>query len=135
VSFLLAVLAILALGTGLPLPAAMAVVAVAGLGTVGTQILVNGYVATYFQHNERTAALGLSLGLGRVAAIFGPILGGWIAASALGAEWNFYAFASFAALGCLVVALVRRPVVRQRETPADTPLESPAAGADRSAVH
>ncbi|MFD9666764.1 MFS transporter [Rhodococcus sp. NPDC059968] len=107
-SFLLAVLAILTLGTGLPLSAAMAVVAVAGLGTVGTQILVNGYVATYFGENERTAALGLSLGLGRVGAIFGPILGGWIASSALGVEWNFYTFAAFAALGCLAVALVSR---------------------------
>ncbi|MDT2006764.1 aromatic acid/H+ symport family MFS transporter [Rhodococcus opacus] len=107
-SFLLAVVAILALGTGLPVSAAMAVVAVAGLGTVGTQILVNGYVATYFGENERAAALGLSLGLGRVGAIVGPILGGWIAASALGVEWNFYAFAAFAALGCLAVALVSR---------------------------
>ena len=107
-SFLLAVVAILALGTGLPVSAAMAVVAVAGLGTVGTQILVNGYVATYFGENERTAALGLSLGLGRVGAIVGPILGGWIASSALGVEWNFYAFAAFAALGCLAVALVSR---------------------------
>ncbi|MHA4854501.1 MFS transporter [Rhodococcus sp. MSC1_016] len=107
-SFVLAVLSILALGTGLPVAAAMAVVAVAGLGTVGTQILVNGYVATYFGENERTAALGLSLGLGRVGAIFGPILGGWIASSALGVEWNFYAFAAFAALGCLAVTLVSR---------------------------
>ncbi|UZG55463.1 MFS transporter [Rhodococcus opacus] len=107
-SFLLAVVAILALGTGLPVSAAMAVVAVAGLGTVGTQILVNGYVATYFGESERTAALGLSLGLGRVGAIVGPILGGWIASSALGVEWNFYAFAAFAALGCLAVALVSR---------------------------
>lgn len=107
-SFLLAVVAILALGTGLPVSAAMAVVAVAGLGTVGTQILVNGYVATYFGENERAAALGLSLGLGRVGAIVGPILGGWIASSALGVEWNFYAFAAFAALGCLAVALVSR---------------------------
>ncbi|NDV09280.1 aromatic acid/H+ symport family MFS transporter [Rhodococcus sp. IEGM 248] len=121
-SFLLAVVAILALGTGLPVSAAMAVVAVAGLGTVGTQILVNGYVATYFGENERAAALGLSLGLGRVGAIVGPILGGWIASSALGVEWNFYAFAAFAALGCLAVALVSRSA-------ASTPHPSSAAPA------
>jgi AAHS family benzoate transporter-like MFS transporter len=124
-SFLLAVVAILALGTGLPVSAAMAVVAVAGLGTVGTQILVNGYVATYFAENERTAALGLSLGLGRVGAIVGPILGGWIASSALGVEWNFYAFAAFAALGCLAVALVSRSA-------ASTHLPSAAASDARS---
>lgn len=126
-SFLLAVAAILTLGTGLPVIAAMAVVAVAGLGTVGTQILVNGYVATYFGENERTAALGLSLGLGRVGAIFGPILGGWIASSALGVEWNFYAFAAFAALGCLAVALVSRPA-------ACTPLSSTTASDARPAA-
>lgn len=105
-SFLLAVLAILALGIGLPLYGAMIVVAVAGLGTVGTQILVNGYVATYFGDRDRTSALGLSLGLGRVGAIFGPILGGWIASSALGVEWNFYTFAAFAGIGCIAVAFV-----------------------------
>ena len=73
------------------------------------EILVNGYVATYFQQNERTAALGLSLGLGRIGAIFGPSLGGWIAASALGVEWNFYAFALFAVIGCVATSLVRQP--------------------------
>ncbi|MFQ6330128.1 MFS transporter [Nocardia sp. CWNU-33] len=107
-AFLLAVLAILSLGTGLPLYAAMVMVAVAGLGTVGTQILVNGYVATYFSDNERTSALALSLGLGRVGAILGPVLGGWIASSALGVEWNFFVFAAFAALGCLAIGLVSR---------------------------
>ncbi|OZE95520.1 MFS transporter [Rhodococcus sp. 14-2470-1b] len=106
VSFLLAVLAILALGLGLPLYGAMIVVAVAGLGTVGTQILVNGYVATFFGARDRTSALGLSLGLGRVGAIFGPILGGWIASSTLGVEWNFYTFAVFAGIGCIAVSLV-----------------------------
>ncbi len=108
VSFLVAVIAILSLSAGLPVVGAMAVVAVAGLGTVGTQILVNGFVATYFTENERTTALGITLGLGRVGAIFGPILGGWIASSALGVEWNFYAFAAFAAVGCVAVGAVSR---------------------------
>ncbi|MEV0367336.1 MFS transporter [Nocardia fusca] len=123
-AFLLAVIAILALGAGLPLAAAMTAVAVAGFGTVGTQILVNGYVATYFDAHERTTALGLSLGLGRLGAIFGPVLGGWIAASALGAEWNFYAFATVAALGCLAVGLVTRT---HGHRPVPTPAADPRA--------
>ena len=131
-SFLLAVVAILALGTGLPVSAAMAVVAVAGLGTVGTQILVNGYVATYFGENERAAALGLSLGLGRVGAIVGPILGGWIASSALGVEWNFYAFAAFAALGCLAVALVSRSAASTPHPSSTVPATSQLTGSASS---
>ncbi|MFW0873047.1 MFS transporter [Rhodococcoides corynebacterioides] len=126
-SFFLAVLAILSLSAGLPLAGALAVVAVAGLGTVGTQILVNGYVATYFAETERTTALGITLGLGRVGAIFGPILGGWIASSTLAVEWNFYAFAGFAALGCVAVAAVRRTLGARATNTTDTSLRAPSS--------
>lgn len=127
-SFLLAVLAILALGLGLPLYAAMIVVAFAGLGTVGTQILVNGYVATIFSGSDRTSALGLSLGLGRIGAIFGPILGGWIASSSLGVDWNFYTYAAFAGIGCVAVALVSNRTFAARTAtlpPAGLPTPTP----------
>lgn len=131
-SFLLAVLAILSLSLGLPLYAAMIVVAIAGLGTVGTQILVNGYVATYFGDRDRTSALGLSLGLGRVGAIFGPILGGWIASSALGVDWNFYSFAAFAGIGCLAVLFVsdRHSANRQHADRSTATTVSPAVRVD-----
>jgi len=124
-SFLIAVVAIVALSTGLPLVAALTVVAFAGLGTVGTQILVNGYVATFFDQNERTSALGLTLGLGRVGAIFGPVLGGWLAGSALGVEWNFYTFAAFAALGALAIFAVPAAKAARRASAPSQAVDSP----------
>ena len=44
-------------------------------------------------------------------AILGPLVGGWILASSLGLEWNFYFFGVVALVGALLVSLVpRRPL-------------------------
>jgi AAHS family benzoate transporter-like MFS transporter len=87
-------------------------VAIAGLGSVGTQILVNGYVAVHYPAAVRATALGWALGVGRAGAIVGPLFGGWVLAAGLGFEWNFYGFAVPALAGALLVALVPRLRVR-----------------------
>jgi len=84
-------------------------VAIAGLGSVGTQILVNGYVAVHYPAAVRATALGWALGVGRAGAIVGPLFGGWVAGSGLGFEWNFYGFALPALAGLVFIALVPRP--------------------------
>jgi MFS family permease len=61
-----------------------------GLGSVGTQILVNAYVAKHYPVGSRATARGWSLGIGRLGAITGPLLGGLVLSSALGLEWNYY---------------------------------------------
>jgi AAHS family benzoate transporter-like MFS transporter len=104
-----ATLSILLLSVNFPLALLILCVAVAGFGT-GAQILVNGYVAVHYPASSRATALGWSLGIGRIGAILGPILGGLIAGSALGYQWNFYLFAAFALLGALLIAAV--PAVR-----------------------
>jgi DNA-binding IclR family transcriptional regulator len=81
-----------------------------GADSVATQILVNGYVAVHYPASSRATALGWSLGIGRIGAILGPILGGLVAGSALGYQWNFYVFAVFALLGAALIAAV--PAVR-----------------------
>jgi AAHS family benzoate transporter-like MFS transporter len=95
-------------------------IAAAGFGTIGTQILVNGYVATHYPASSRATALGWSLGVGRIGAIFGPTFGGWMLASELDVKWNFYGFTVPAVLGALVIAAV--PVARRtrREEAAST---------------
>lgn len=85
-------------------------VAVAGVGTIGTTILVNAYTANYYPATSRATALGWSLGVGRIGAIIGPTFGGLVAASSLGFEWNFYAFAVPALLGALTIFLIPRGV-------------------------
>ena len=90
-------------------------VAVAGLGSVGTQILINGYVAVHYPAVIRATALGWALGVGRAGAIVGPLFGGWVLAAGIGTEWNFYGFAVPAMVGALLISLVPRRRVDERE--------------------
>lgn len=83
-------------------------VAVAGLGSIGTQILVNGYAAAYFPAWARGTAVAITLGVGRVGAVVAPIMVGLIMDSGLGFAWNFYAFAIAALLGLVMITLVPR---------------------------
>ncbi|MBT2514563.1 hypothetical protein [Arthrobacter sp. ISL-30] len=79
----------------------LVIVAFAGLGSVGTQILVGGYCATQPQSPSATA-LSWSLGVGRIGAICGPIIGGAVASLAFGWQMNFYMSAIFAVVGAVV---------------------------------
>jgi AAHS family benzoate transporter-like MFS transporter len=108
-------------------------VAVAGLGSVGTQILVNGYVAVHYPAAIRATALGWALGVGRAGAIVGPLFGGWVLASGIGFEWNFYGFAVPALAGALLIGLVPRlrataPTTATAEHVAATPDNPTASG-------
>ena len=105
-SFLIAFVAIFLISLNLPVGLLFMLVAVAGLGSVGTQILVGGFCATHYPQKLSATALGWSLGVGRIGAICGPLLGGLIASWALGYQANFYAFAVVAMLGAIVVASV-----------------------------
>jgi AAHS family benzoate transporter-like MFS transporter len=115
-SFLLGAVTIFLLSFQLPSLVLYALVALAGVGVHGTQILINGYVATYYPAASRATALGWSLGIGRLGAILGPILGGLLAGSQLGLEWNFYVFAAIPVLGMLIISAVPRSPVSPRET-------------------
>ncbi|WP_411733621.1 MFS transporter [Paeniglutamicibacter sp.] len=98
-----------------------AFVALAGLGSIGTQILVNGYAAAYFPAWTRGTAVGITLGVGRLGAVVAPLMVGLILDSDLGFEWNFYSFLLAAALGLIAVLLI--PRARQ-----DDPVEGREAG-------
>ncbi|GEM31276.1 MFS transporter [Nocardia neocaledoniensis NBRC 108232] len=105
-SFLLAAGSIALLSVRMPPGALYVMVALAGAGALGTQILIMGYVGAAFEGTLRAPAVGVVVGLGRVGAVLGPLEGGWIAGSALGYQWNFYAFATVAVLGTVAAALV-----------------------------
>ncbi len=92
----------------LPLPSVVLylLIAVAGGASVGTQIVVFGYVATHFGANHRATALGVSTGVGRLGAVAGPLVGGYLIASGLGLGWNFLAFAAVALVGALAAVAV-----------------------------
>jgi AAHS family benzoate transporter-like MFS transporter len=77
-------------------------VALAGAGTIGTQILANVLVGGFYPVEIRGTGLGFSLGVGRVGGILGPAIGGAVLGSGLAPAWNFYIFASVGAVGCLL---------------------------------
>src|SRR5688572_24418761 len=104
--FVVAAVAVLLMSRGLSVGVLYVVVAAAGLGSVGTQILLNGYVASHYQPEYRATALGWTLGIGRLGAILGPTVGGFLLASSLGVDWNFYGFAVAAVVGAALIAFV-----------------------------
>ncbi|MGW0825937.1 MFS transporter [Streptomyces sp. NPDC002845] len=106
VTFVAAAVSISLLSSPMAAPVMYALVAVAGFGTIGTQIMVNAYVAMHFPPEVRATALGWTLGIGRLGAVVGPTFGGILLASDLAVEWNFYAFAIPAAAGALMVFLL-----------------------------
>ncbi|OAH13453.1 MFS transporter [Streptomyces jeddahensis] len=104
--FLAAAVSITLLAFATAAPLLYALVAVAGFGTIGAQIMVLGYVAQHFPVEVRATALGCTLGLGRLGAITGPLFGGFLLDAEVSTAWNFYAFAVPAAVATALVLLL-----------------------------
>ncbi|MBB4116065.1 AAHS family benzoate transporter-like MFS transporter [Rhizobium sp. BK226] len=82
-----------------------ALVALAGAGTIGTQILSNVLVGRFYPVQIRGTGLGFSLAVGRLGGMAGPLIGGAVLQRGLAPEWNFYIFAIAAVVGCALTAL------------------------------
>jgi AAHS family 4-hydroxybenzoate transporter-like MFS transporter len=95
-------------------------VIVAGFGIVGGQFVLNGLCAQSYPTHVRSTGTGAMFGVGRVGAILGPYMGGWL----LGWFHDdntvlFVAVAVAAAIGALVaLALGRRSDVVTAPVPA-----------------
>lgn len=77
-----------------PAPAVLfALIFVAGASTIGTQILLYASVAQLYDLSVRSTGLGWASGVGRVGAIVGPTLGGFLLARQLPLRDNFLIFA------------------------------------------
>lgn len=105
-SFLLAAVSIALLTTRPSTVLIYVLVAIAGYGTIGTQNLINVYVTRYYPASARPTGIGWALGVGRLGAILGPVVGGLVLASGAGYEWNFYLFAAVAVVGVVAIGLV-----------------------------
>ena len=117
--FALGALAILLLTAGFPLGLLLAVVAVVGLGTSGTQTLIYGLVANYYRTNVRSAGVAWCAGFGRLGGVGGPILGGYLAGGGFALETIFYILASVAVLGSVLTTLIRPSNSKRRHLLAD----------------
>ncbi|MFF8408917.1 MFS transporter [Streptomyces omiyaensis] len=107
VGFLLAAVAMTILSTPQPRPLLLLVSAVAGFGALGTQALVNIYVAHAHPARLRGTALGFSLGVGRVGAIVGPSYLAAVTVLISSSKAGFYAFVAPAVLGAVLIGSLR----------------------------
>lgn len=97
---------IAALTIPVPLGVLLVFVALAGMGTSGTQILLFGFVANYYRTNVRAAGVAWCAGFGRLGGIGGPVIGGIMIGAAMGVTQIFLILAGVALVGLVVILLV-----------------------------
>ncbi|MFC8228857.1 MFS transporter [Streptomyces sp. NPDC057287] len=134
VSFLLAAAAMITLSTPQPRPLLLLASAVAGFGALGTQALVNIFVAVSHPARLRGTALGFSLGVGRVGAIVGPSYLGAVTVLISSPKAGFYAFVVPALIGAFLTGLLkpeRRGPRDRSEGPAVSAVADRASGQHR----
>ncbi|WP_312979637.1 aromatic acid/H+ symport family MFS transporter [Corynebacterium sp.] len=117
-TFLIAAMSLLLIPLGMPVGLLYIFVALAGVGAIGTQVLVYGFSANYYGTEARAAGVAWCAGFGRLGGILGPIIGGTIVGLNLGAEAAFYIFSGFAALGCVFTSMIPKapPGVQKNAT-------------------
>ena len=127
VTFFLAALAMALMTLKLPLGLLLSLVAVAGVGTIGTQVLIYGFVSNYYHSAARGAGVAWCAGFGRLGGIFGPLLGGLLLSAGISPGTAFYVFAAVAIVGTLVTTFV--PMARSAaHSSAQEPLATVGAG-------
>jgi AAHS family benzoate transporter-like MFS transporter len=108
-TFVLAALTLAVLPLALPFGLLLLAVAVAGVGTIGTQVLIYGLVSNYYPTRARAAGVAWCAGFGRLGGIVGPILGGILVGAGVGGTTAFYLFSGVSLVGAMVTSLVPRP--------------------------
>jgi MFS transporter, AAHS family, benzoate transport protein len=98
------------LSVKMPLVGVYAVVLAAGIFVFSAQVLVYAFVSQLYPPSVRATAIGYASGVGRVGAIVGPIVVGFLVTANREYPWGFYLFAAVAVLGALAVSVV--PAVR-----------------------
>jgi AAHS family benzoate transporter-like MFS transporter len=104
--FLIGSISIALLTLKLPLGLLLAVVAIVGLGTSGTQTLIYGFVANYYRTNVRGAGVAWCAGFGRLGGVGGPLLGGLLIGAGVALDSIFYVLAGIGVFGVLLTLLV-----------------------------
>lgn len=107
-TFVLAGITLVLMTFQFPAPVLFMFIAVAGMGTLGTQVLIYGFSSNYYTTNARAAGVSWVAGFGRIGGVLGPLIGGWLAAAGIGGSTAFYIFGGVAVFGALVTFAVPR---------------------------
>ena len=105
-TFVVATISLILMTFGFPLPLLFLCIATAGVGTLGTQVLVYGFQSNYYTTNARAAGVAWCASVGRLGGVMGPIIGGWLTVAGIGGATAFYMFGGVALLGAAVTVLV-----------------------------
>ena len=82
-------------------------VAIAGASSIGAQIIVCAFMAQYYPGTTRATGIGWGLGVGRLGAIAGPIIIGWILSLQLPITYNFITLAIPAFIALISVYFIK----------------------------
>jgi MFS transporter, AAHS family, benzoate transport protein len=107
-TFVIAAVSLVLLTLNFPLPVLLVSVAFAGVGSLGTQVLVYGFVSNYYPTPSRTAGVAWCAGFGRLGGIVGPLVGGFLISAHAPSNVAFLVFAGIALAGGLVTIFVRQ---------------------------
>lgn len=99
-------LALLLLSYNLPTSILYLCIAITGAASIGGQILLLAYMSQYYSSNIRATGLGMALGVGRLGAILGPILCGWLLSLSLPIAYNFIALAIPCMIAMISVSII-----------------------------
>lgn len=126
--FLIGAAAMALMTMDLPVGVLLGLVAIVGLGTSGTSILIYGLVANYYPTRMRGAAVAWCAGFGRLGGVSGPLLGGLLLAAGLSVTSIFFVLAGLALFGiCLTLLVPAAPATRELHSVAVEPTESASA--------
>lgn len=78
-------------------------VALSGMGIIGVGMVQLGYITHYYPTKIRSSAVGWAIGVGRIGAIMGPIVGGYLLANGSNASANFYLFSAAALIAAISI--------------------------------
>jgi AAHS family 4-hydroxybenzoate transporter-like MFS transporter len=118
-TFVVACISIALIGQpGLSLTLLFVVVFVAGWCVVGSQPGLNALSATYYPTSMRATGVGAGLGVGRVGAIVGPVIGGQF----LAMQWTTQDIFLAAAVPAFVSACAMFALRFVMKTPSDAPV-------------
>ncbi|MFI7122021.1 MFS transporter [Amycolatopsis sp. NPDC049868] len=129
--FVLGAVAIVALSVRSAPVVLYAIIVLGGCGVIGGQALITVYISRTYPSRARASAVGVALGVGRIGAIVGPALGGWILAAGLPPQWNFVLFAVPAVLGAILTLVIR---TRSEETKGNPFTAIPLNGRDLASL-
>jgi AAHS family 4-hydroxybenzoate transporter-like MFS transporter len=122
--FAVACVNIALIGTpGLSLAMLFTVVFLAGYGVAGGQTAINALSATYYPTDLRATGIGAGLGIGRIGAIIGPVVGGVLMSRHLASQKLFLVAAVPALISAIVMVGMHWVLKAQTQSvPANSPV-------------